>query len=187
MAALLGRDRLPDLGRNGFHRVKVKTAIRPARRADADDRHVAVADRILDARRRPDPAAVNPVCHEFVEACFHDRSEACVETLDFREVGIDADDLMAVAREACRRNRAHIAQPENANSHSELPGPPLVSRATGQELCQPKTERRRAHRGARARGMSLAVRLVTKWVRSAELLRGVRSRDAHRLRRAARS
>ena len=83
MTGLLGGDRLPDLGRNGLHRVKVKTAVRPARRADADDRYLAAADRILDARCRPDLTAVNPVRHELVETRFHDGSEACVETLDF--------------------------------------------------------------------------------------------------------
>src|SRR5581483_2523750 len=140
MARFLPGNRLPDLGRYGLDRVKVKASVGAARRPDADDRGLAVVNRILDARCRSDPAAVNARGHQLVEAGFHDRGLAGIETLDFRKIGIDADDRVAVTRETCRRDRAHIAQTENAHSHLENSLARLVARPKRKECASPKQD-----------------------------------------------
>ena len=67
------------------------------------------------ARSRPDCGRLGD---RLGQARLEDRRLAVVDRRDLARVDVHSDDVMAAPREAARRNGAHVAQPDDGDSHA---------------------------------------------------------------------
>ena len=117
---VLGRlaERVADFAGDTAHVVEVQSARRVRRRADADDGQFGVSDGVGATLRGAEQALGLRALQQFVQAWLDDGRDAVVEVLDLGRMHVHADDVMAVAGEAPRRDRSHVAQTEDADSHA---------------------------------------------------------------------
>jgi hypothetical protein len=92
---------------------EVQAAVPAAWRADADERQVGGVHRIRRVRRRPQALGPHAFLQQFPQAGLDDGAAAFVDRLHLVRIHVDADHVVAVGGEACRRDAAHVTQTEN--------------------------------------------------------------------------
>ncbi len=99
------------------HEAHVMRAIDPAGGADADNRHIAIIQRI--AHFAAGAQSPGSLCfgHKFIEPRLAHRRAPGIDRGDFGFADIHADNRMALTRDAARSSTADIAQSENGNLH----------------------------------------------------------------------
>src|SRR5688500_2372818 len=112
--------RLADLLGDALEIGQIQAAVLAARRADAHERDVAVAHRFGGAGRRAQAAVADVGPNQLVEPLLAYRAAALVEALALAGIRVDADDLVAVLREARGGDAADVSQSEHGDFHVYL-------------------------------------------------------------------
>src|SRR5262249_49613826 len=120
--ALAVRKSGPDVLAHALDGVEVDRPLRAGGRSDADEREVRCLDRLGRIRGAAPSTCRGRLGDRLWQARLEDRCLTVVDGRDFARVDVYSDDLMAAPREAARRNGAHVAQPEDSDSH-EAPWP----------------------------------------------------------------
>ena len=97
----------------------VLAAVGRRRCTDADQRQLAVAQRLGRVGRDADPAAGHDLGHQLDHPFFDHRRLAGSDQGELGGIDVDTDDSMAVAREARERNCTDIAETKNADVHDD--------------------------------------------------------------------
>ena len=100
------------------HRGLVLAAVRCRRRADADQRDLAPENRLPHVVGHRDPAARDDLRHQIDHAFLDDRRPAVPDQGELGRLDVDADDLVAVARETGERHGADVTEAEDADVHA---------------------------------------------------------------------
>jgi hypothetical protein len=92
---------------------EVRVARVRRRRPDRDEEQPRVLERVGDVRREVQATAM--VLHQLGEAGLPDGDVAPLEALDLLRVDVDAPDVVAELREACRGDQADVARADDAD------------------------------------------------------------------------
>ncbi|MCY1519199.1 hypothetical protein D9M68_539460 [compost metagenome] len=117
VAAGLLADGVADLAAYRLDVAEVEVAVLLARRADADERHVAVHHRLAEVGGAGQAAAADALLQEFFQARFDDGGLALVDQVDLGGGNIHADNFMTTRRQATGTYSADIAEPKDADTH----------------------------------------------------------------------
>jgi hypothetical protein len=98
--------------------VQAQTAVRIARRAHADHRHVRAGIRF---HVRAKVARLDDCRDELGQPRLPYRAQPAVDAIDLRLVDVDAAHIVTVRRETGCRNRTHIAQTVDVDLHRSMP------------------------------------------------------------------
>src|SRR5882672_7105630 len=119
LVGVAARERGADLFAGAAHIGQIEAAVRVAGRADAYEHQIRTRDGGIGIGDGSEMSGGHACGHQLLEAWLYDRALALVHETCLHVVGIDADDLMAVAREAPRRDDPDVPHPENRNPHSD--------------------------------------------------------------------
>ena len=125
MVVALGGERGADLLGHALDVADIQRAVAARRRADADEADVGRMDRLGDIGGRGQPAGTDGFGNDGVEAWLHDGGLAGKDRLHLAGVDIHRMHAVAVAREACCRDRAYVTDAENADPPHESAALPL--------------------------------------------------------------
>src|SRR6185312_9685564 len=106
-----------DLDAQAAQDVDVELAVSIPRRADADHGQIGVGDALGAGGGGLEPAALDGLSQQDIEARFHNRRHAGVDHGHLLGVHVHADDLMASLRETRRAHAADVAESEYADTH----------------------------------------------------------------------
>src|ERR1700676_5394863 len=106
---------LADFPAPRFDMAKVKLSIPQTRRSHAKKGNVAVQDRIFGVRSRMQTARSMTLRNQLCHARLDHGTAARFHCFDLRRTKVDANNVMALAREAGRCDRSHVAQPKYAD------------------------------------------------------------------------
>ena len=109
--------RRAEILREPEHRRLILAAVGRRRRADADERDLARQDGFARIAGDRHPSAGDDVRHEVDHAFLDHRRPSCRNEVELGLVHVHADHVVAVAREARKRDGPYITQSEDAYFH----------------------------------------------------------------------
>ena len=127
--------RRADLLADAPHVLEIDVAVAAARRPDAHENQVGLLDRDADFGARREPAGADLPLDDLADLLLDDRRLARVDELDLARLGVDADHLMAGARQAPGDDRADVAEPQDADLHARARGASFLACTM---RCQPQ-------------------------------------------------
>src|SRR5690606_11127836 len=104
----------PDLLAHTPHVAQIEPPVEQTGRADTHEGDLGRAHRFGDIRRGAQASRRDGLVDQLAEVRLDDRRAAAVDEIDLDFRRIDADHLVAGTREACRRHRADVSEPEDA-------------------------------------------------------------------------
>ena len=87
------------------------------RRAHGDEDRIRPLHRLIDVGREGEPAVLDVVLHQLVEAGLEDGHAPVAQAFDLGAVLVDADHIDAELREAGARDEADIAGADDGDPH----------------------------------------------------------------------
>ena len=139
VARTLALESLADLFTNPSDVSQVKIAVDLAGCADANEGQLRLLDRLDWIAGGAQPAGLGSGCDDLTDFSFNDGRLAAVDEVDLGRDRVDTNDLVSIMRETPRRNRPHIPQPEDANSHTVLSARITPPSANSRGVCLPRT------------------------------------------------
>ncbi len=110
-------ERPADLLADALHVFQVDAAVRLARRADADERQIGVAHRVLDVGRGVQASRLHLLGDDLAQVLLDDRRAPFVDEVDLGSLRIDADDFVAFSCQEPCGYRPDVSEPQHADFH----------------------------------------------------------------------
>lgn len=117
MFAVQRLQRHAEFARQSQYSALVLASVGGRRGADTDQRDFRVAQRFARIRGDRDPATGDDLVHQLDHPFLDDRRLATADQFEFGDVEVDADHLVAFARQAGERNCAYVAETEDTDVH----------------------------------------------------------------------
>ena len=137
--------RAGDLDRDPLDETQVRAATGQRRRADADEHHLGVGDRLAEVGRERQPALAGDLLEEFGQVGLVEGHPARAQRVDLRPVVVEADDTVTEIGQAGRRDQPDVTDSDDGEVHQQVLG-----RERDREAGERRRRRARHRRGSSA-------------------------------------